>query len=78
MESDSHSPAQCVLYLRFIETLHKFAKLGFKRQHSIISLNLSKFYLSNFSSVSVVMRVVSAVPTDNRSINASPVSPTLR
>ena len=77
MESDSHSPAQCVLYLRFIETLHKFAKLGFKRQHSI-SLNLSKFYLSNFSSVSVVMRVVSAVPTDNRSINASPVSPTLR
>ena len=64
MESDSHSPAQCVLYLRFIETLHKFAKLGFKRQHNI-SLNLSNFYLSNFSSVSVIILVVSAVPTDN-------------
>ena len=64
MESDSHSPAQCVLYLRFIETLHKFAKLGFKRQHNI-SLNLSSFYLSNLTSVSVVMIVVSAAPTDN-------------
>lgn len=68
MESDSHSPAQCILYLRFIETLHNFAKLGFKRQHNNslnISLNLSSFYLSNLTSVSVVMIVVSAVPTDN-------------